>query len=173
MTKSLKTTLINLSLVLLSTVFFSTSASAVMINMHDGKPASIKNYLGQGKWLIVEAWHSKCGICMKSMPAFVKSKGTFPDATLIGVSLDGNKVKAQSVINRFNVNFPTLLTSIPEFNRYVQKVANKPLKGAPTYLIFDPKGDLKAMQSGYLSPKDIKGYIKKQKAKLVKQLSNK
>lgn len=166
MTKSLKA-LINLSLVLLSSIFLSTSVSAMtMTNMNDGQPTSIKDYLGEGKWLIVEAWHSKCGVCMKSMPAFVKSKGTFPDAKLIGVSLDGNKTKAQNVINRFKVNFPTLLTSISDFDKYVRQVAKKPLKGAPTYLIFDPQGKLRAMQSGYLSPKDIKKYLKKQKLKL-------
>lgn len=170
MTKSLKTILTNFSLVLLSAIFLSTPTFA-MTNMNDGKTTSIKNYVGKGKWLIVEAWHSKCGICMKSMPDFVKSKGTFPDAKLIGISLDGSKEKAQSVMNRFKVNFPTLLTNISEFDQYVKKVAKKPLKGAPTYLIFDPSGDLKAMQSGYLSPNDIKSYINKQKAKLVKKLS--
>jgi len=164
MTKNLKTLLTNLSLIVLSTILLSTSAFA-MTNVHDGKPASIKSYLGKGKWLIVEAWHSKCGVCMKSMPDFVKSKGTFPDAKLIGVSLDGSQEKAKSVMKRFKVNFPTLLTSIPEFDRYVRNVAKKPLKGAPTYLIFSPNGKLKAMQSGYLSPTDIKNYIKSQKAK--------
>ncbi len=169
MTKNLKTLLTNLSLIVLSTLLLSTSASAIMTNVNDGKPASIKSYLGKGKWLIVEAWHSKCGVCMKSMPAFVKSKGTFPNAKLIGVSLDGSQEKAKSVMSRFKVNFPTLLTSIPEFDKYVQNIAKKPLKGAPTYLIFSPNGKLKAMQSGYLSPTDIKNYINSQKAKLVKQ----
>ena len=147
----------------LSFSFFSTTSSA-MTDM-SGNPSNVSSFVGKGKWLIVEAWHSDCRTCKKTMPELVKSKGTFPNAKLIGVSLDGNKSKAQSFIDRFKVNFPTLLTDRSEFDNYVRKVAKKPMIGAPTYLIFSPKGELKAMQSGNISPKDIKSYIKGQQKK--------
>ncbi len=127
-----------------------------------GNPSNVSNYVGKGQWLIVEAWHSECGTCKKTMPELVKAKGTFPNAKLIGVSLDGNKSKAQRFIDRFKINFPTILTNRFEFDQYVRKVAKKPMIGAPTYLIFAPNGELKAMQSGNISPKDIKNYIKSQ-----------
>lgn len=143
-------------------VCVSTPLYAGMTDMR-GNPASVSKYVGQGKWTIVEAWHSECGTCMKTMPELVKSKDSFPNAKLVGVSLDGDRSKAQGVIQRFKVNFPTLLTNITDFDQYVRRVANKPLPGAPTYLIFSPKGKLKAMQSGNISPNDIRNYLKKQK----------
>ena len=144
-------------LLLIIPPLFSSTASA--LTDMSGNPASMSNYVGKGKWLIVEAWHSECGTCKKTMPELVKSKDTFPNGQLIGVSLDDNQSKAQSFINRFKINFPTLLTNHSEFNQYVRGVAKKPMTGAPTYLIFSPNGELKAMQSGNITPTEIKNYI--------------
>jgi len=144
-------------LLLIILPLFSSAASA--LTDMSGNPASMSNYVGKGKWLIVEAWHSECVTCKKTMPELVKSKDTFPNGQLIGVSLDGNSSKAQRFINRFKINFPTLLTNHAEFNQYVRRVAKKPMTGAPTYLIFAPNGELKAMQSGNITPAEIKNYI--------------
>ncbi len=146
--------------ILIGAVLISTSASA-MTDIK-GKPLNMANYVGKGQWLIVEAWHSRCHICMKGMPAMVQANGSFPNAKLIGVSLDGNRQTAQSIVKRFNINFPTIVTNTQEFDRYMRKVANRKLVGAPTYLIFSPTGKLKAVQSGKLSPRDIKGYLRSQ-----------
>ncbi|MEE9352104.1 MAG: TlpA disulfide reductase family protein [Thiotrichaceae bacterium] len=152
---------VTLTTIILFTLSFLSTGATAMTDMK-GNPSTVSSHVGKGKWLIVEAWHSECGTCKKTMPELVKSKGTFPNAKLIGVSLDGNKSKAQRFIDRFKVNFPTILTNRAEFDKYVRKVAKKPMVGAPTYLIFAPNGELKAMQSGNISPKDIKSYIKSQ-----------
>lgn len=141
-------------------ILAGTPASA-MTDMR-GNPLGVSNYVGKGQWLVVEAWHSKCGVCMRAMPEMVQAKGSFPNAKLIGVSLDGNITTAQGIIKRFNINFPTILTNTREFDQYLRQVAKRPLRGAPTYLIFSPTGELKAMQSGKLSAKDIKGYLRSQ-----------
>jgi hypothetical protein len=128
----------------------------------NGNPLNVANYVGKGQWLIVEAWHSRCRICMKGMPAMVQANGSFPNAKLIGVSLDGNRRTAQGIVKRFNINFPTIVSNTREFDQYLRKVAKRPLLGAPTYLIFSPTGKLKAVQSGKLSPRDIKSYLRSQ-----------
>jgi len=148
------------ALLLTGMIFFSTTASAMTdIN---GKPENLARYVGKGQWVVVEAWHSRCTICMKGMPAMVQANGSFPNTRLVGISLDGNRVTAQGIISRFNINFPTLVTNISEFDQYLRRVAKRSLKGAPTYLIFSPTGELKAVQSGKLSPKDIHGYLRSQ-----------
>ena len=152
--------IILLIVVLVGFVLISTSASA-MTDIK-GRPFNLENHIGKGKWLIVEAWHSKCVVCMKTMPAMVQAHRSFPQAKVIGVSLDGNRHTAQGIVNRFNINFPTVVTNTKEFDHYLRKVAKRPLVGAPTYLIFSPTGQLKAMQSGKLSPKDIKAYLRSQ-----------
>ena len=155
MTRKMKTVLN--SALLVSTLFLTSTVFAAA--SMKGQLANLSDHVGKGKWTIVVAWHSQCGACKKSMPKLVNAKGSFPNAKLIGVSLDGKWSKAQQIMNRFNINFPTLLTDIKGFDQYVRKVAKKPLVGAPTYLIFAPNGKLKAMQSGVISPAEIKKYI--------------
>lgn len=150
----------SLSIVLLTALLIGSPLSAK--NETKGKLNSISSQIGKGKWTIVEAWHSKCKICMTSMPEMVRSIGTYPNAKVIGVSLDGNPRIAQSVINKYRVNFPTLMSSIGEFNSYLQKVAKKKLTGVPTFMIFSPQGQLVAYQSGKISPTQLKAFIRSQ-----------
>lgn len=169
MTRNMKAVL-NIT-VLVSTLLLTSTISAAVTtanvqgqntppNSMDGRLTQLSQHVGKGKWTVVVAWHSKCGACKKSMPKLVAAKGSFPNAKLIGVSLDGKWSRAQKIMNQFNINFPTLLTSIKEFDQYVRKTAKKPLVGAPTYLIFAPNGKLRAMQSGVISPAEIKKYIR-------------
>ena len=151
---------ISLSAVLLTSLFLSSPLVAK--NETKGKLANISNQIGKGKWTIIEAWHSKCKICMTSMPSMVKSIGTYPNAKVLGISLDGNKKIAQSVIRKYRINFPTTYSSVGEFGKYVQKVARKKLTGVPTYMIFTPKGKLVAYQSGKITPQQLKAFISRQ-----------
>jgi len=157
MTRNMKAAL---NITLLASTLFLTSSVLAAASLK-GELANLSDHVGKGQWTIVVAWHSKCGACKTSIPKLVNAKGSFPNAKLVGVSLDGNWSKAQQIMNRFKINFPTLLTDIKGFDQYVRRVAKKPLLGAPTYLIFAPNGKLKAMQSGVISPSDIKRYITK------------
>lgn len=157
MTRNMKAVL---NSVLLVSTLCLTSTVFAAANMK-GQLSNLSDHIGKGQWTIVVAWHSKCGACKKSIPKLVSAKGSFPNAKLVGVSLDGKWSRAQQIMSRYNINFPTLLTNIKGFDQYVRKVAKKPLVGAPTYLIFDPNGKLQAMQSGVISPTEIKKYISK------------
>jgi thiol-disulfide isomerase/thioredoxin len=154
---------ISLSAVILMTLFFSMPSMAK--NEVGGKLASISNQVGKGKWTIIEAWHHNCQICMTTMPAMVKSIGTYPNTKVIGVSLDGNAQIAQNVIRKYGINFPTLMSSVKEFDAYVKKTANKKLTGVPTFLIFSPQGQLVAYQSGKISPQQLRNFITKQSSR--------
>jgi hypothetical protein len=150
----------SLSIAILATSIFSTSLVAK--NEVGGKLANISHQVGKGRWTIIEAWHHNCKICMTTMPAMVKSIGTYPNTKVIGVSLDGNDKIANSVIRKYGINFPTIMSSVKEFDAYVRKTANKKLTGVPTFMIFSPKGQLVAFQSGKISPEQLKAFISKQ-----------
>jgi thiol-disulfide isomerase/thioredoxin len=144
------------SIVLFSTLSLSSFASITTLN---GKSVVLSDYMGGGEWTIVEVWHSSCPICMKKMPNMVKASGTFTNAKLVGISLDGKLAKAQQVVKRFDINFPTLLTNIEDFSRYIHKVSGKKLLGVPMFLVFSPEGRLKAMQEGDISPAELNNYL--------------
>lgn len=156
MTKNMKTTLASIFL------FGSLSMGASFASMTtmNGKAAVLSDYIGKGEWTIVEAWHSKCHICMKAMPDMVKASGILPNAGLVGVSLDGNLAKARQVVKRFDINFPTLSTGVTEFADYLKKISGKELVGVPTYLVFSPDGTLRAMQEGNVSSAELQQYLR-------------
>jgi len=165
MTGNMKKTLASIflfgSLSLSASASTTSKVSAISMTTMSGRAVVFSDYIGKGKWTIVEAWHSKCRICMKAMPEMVEANGTFANTALVGISLDGkrNRVKAQRVVKRFSINFPTLLTSIDEFAAYVHKVSGEKLVGVPTYLVFSPDGTLKAMQAGNVSTTELHAYI--------------
>lgn len=147
--------------ILLLTITISANVSA-MTNMN-GQPASIQSFAGKGKWLIVQAWSSSCPICNQTMPELVKSAHSFPNAKLIGVSLDNNNAKTQRFIKKHNINFPTLLSNNNEFDAYLKRVAKERLTGTPTFLIFSPDGKLAAMQPGSVPPQTLKNFLRNQR----------
>jgi hypothetical protein len=151
---------ISLSIIISSAIFMGSPLVAK--NEAKGKLATISNQVGKGQWTIIEAWHHKCKICMTGMPAMVKSIGTYPNTKVIGVSLDGNARIAQSIIRKYRINFPTLMSNVKEFDAYVKKVAKRKLTGVPTFMIFSPQGKLVAFQSGKITPQQLRNFISKQ-----------
>lgn len=147
--------------VLLFTLFISNTSSA-MTNLNTNAPTSIAAYIGKGHWTIMQAWMSDCAICNKEMPKFVKNASRFPNTKVISISLDGNKQRAQQFVTKHRVNFPTILSNTQEFNNYLLQVAEEKLTGTPTYLIFNPKGELAAMQQGHLPFGSIYNFITSQ-----------
>lgn len=137
-----------------------SSTVLAMTNLK-GQPTSIHSYVGKGNWLIVQAWTSSCGVCDKEMPKLVKASRSFPNTRVIGVSLDENKVLAKRFIAKHRVNFPTLFSTLNEFDRYLKNVAGEGLTGTPTFLIFNPKGKLVGMQNGNVSPVTLRRFISK------------
>lgn len=147
--------------VLFFTFFISTTTSA-MTNLSNNARTSIEANIGKGQWTVMQAWVSTCGICNKEMPDFVKNAPRFPNTKVIGISLDGNRQSAQQFVNKHGVNFPTLLSTTNEFNRYLSKVAEEELEGTPTYLIFDPQGQLAGVQQGHIPFGSIYNFITSQ-----------
>ena len=147
--------------ILLFTLLISNTSSA-MTNLNTNAPTSIAAYTGKGHWTIMQAWMSNCAICNKEMPEFVKKAPRFPNTKVISISLDGNKQRAQQFITKHRVNFPTILTNTQEFNNYLLQAADEKLTGTPTYLIFDPRGTLVAVQQGHVPFGSIYNFITSQ-----------
>ena len=143
-------------------IFFTANASLAMTNLKTGNTTSISSYAGKGHWTIMQAWISTCTICNKEMPAFVKNSPRFPNTKIIGISLDGNKQPAQQFVTKHHVNFPTLLSDTREFNNYLLRTAEEKLNGTPTYLIFNPTGQLVAVQQSHVPFGTIYNFITSQ-----------
>lgn len=140
---------------------FAFSSAHAMTNLK-GQNSHVSSFAGKGKWLVVQVWKSDCKMCNIAMPDLVKFSKKLPNTTVLGVTLDSNT----NVINAFNsrhkVQFPTLKSSAKEMNAYLNNIAGEGLTGTPTYLIYSPDGQLKALQPGLVPAATIYNFLNQQ-----------
>ena len=127
-----------------------------------GNPSQINPFVGKGKWTVIKVWKSDCGICMSTMRETNAAQHSIPNTNVIGVSLDGDPRVANSSLRPLRVSFRNFVTSSHEFNRYIRRSTRRKIAGYPTYLIYAPSGQLKAMQTGDVKPFELKQYISSQ-----------
>ncbi len=153
---------------------FSISVSAQAFTNLEGKPDTISNYIGKGKWTIVEVWESSCHVCRQHMPEMVKFDGKLKNARILGVSLDTQDglEDAEDFIAEYNIKFPTLISNFVEMNVWMQRSLEEPLMGTPTFILFDDKGALVAAQPGIVSISSLEKFIKLNSGQSTMQVVN-
>lgn len=73
----------------------------------DGESVSLSNYIGKGKYILLDFWASWCVPCIREMPHLVETYNMYKDKgfEIIGVSLDESKQDWMSAINRMNMTW--------------------------------------------------------------------
>ena len=149
----------------LAMLFVATVAAAAAvpsIEMKDlaGKTHNVNEYIGKGKWTVVAVWAHNCPICNQEIHQmeFFHHEHRKKDATVLGVSIDGDNVdKAKRFVDDHSLTFPNLITdpgTVSEFGA-------GDLIGTPTYLIFKPDGTLAGKKVGPLSQEQIEAMMAK------------
>ncbi len=128
-----------------------------------GHARSIADYTGKGKWTVVMIWASDCLVCNKEAFHYVDFQ-TFhsdKDARVLGISMDGPSgvADAKAFIDRNSINFPNLIGEPEEVAGIYTDVTGQPWRGTPTFLIYDPKGKLRAEQVGAVPTELITDFI--------------
>lgn len=150
----------------------SSVVSAEMKGFEDfnGKPQVLDNYVGKGgKWLVVMMWASDCHICNREAHEYVDFHlvHSDTDATVLGISLDGESRKkaAEKFIKKHSVDFPNLIAEPEYVSDMYKELTGQFFAGTPSFLIFNPAGELKAAQAGAVPTKLIEDFIKKNQIK--------
>lgn len=139
------------------------AATVPSIAMKDlaGKTHNVNEYIGKGKWTVVAVWAHNCPICNQEIHQmeFFHDEHRKKDATVLGVSIDGDNVdKAKGFVADHSLTFPNLITdpgTVSEFGA-------GDLIGTPTYLIFAPDGTLAGKKVGPLSQEQIEAMMARQ-----------
>lgn len=162
------------SVILSAFVFlFSNVAIAEIEGFQDfnGKPQTLENYTGKGKWLVVMMWASDCHICNVEAHEYVDFHlvHSDTDATVLGISLDGEsrKKEAEQFIKKHSVDFPNLIAEPAHVSNMYKKLTGQFFAGTPSFLIFAPDGELKAAQAGAVPTQLIEDFMKKNPVKKV------
>lgn len=132
----------------------------------NGKPATLQENVGKGKWTLVMIWASDCHICNREVHEYVDFHFVHSDddATVLGISMDGQgkKADAEKFIKKHKVNFPSLIGEPDDIARLYYELTGAQFVGTPTFLLYDPKGEIKAMQVGALPTELVEKFIKEQ-----------
>ena len=163
----LKSASMALLLTLSATVLAQSDSLSVFSDM-DGKPQRLEDHTGGGKWLVVMIWASDCHICNIEAPTYntfhqaQQDKGT----AVLGISMDGEEHRAAAMkfIERHDLSFPNLIGEPGMVSLYYAAMTQESLRGTPTFLVYDPDGEIVAAQAGAVSVDAIESFIAKQNA---------
>ena len=161
-------TLANWNKVLLLCACLLTGAVAVAdpLQDFDGKPQAIKDYAGHGKWLVVMMWASDCHVCNVEAEQYIQfhEKNKTKNAHVLGISLDGQvkKAEAKQFIKRHHVTFQNLIGEPQDVAQWFVELTGADWVGTPTFLIYNPKGELVIQQAGAVPVNLIEEFIAKE-----------
>ena len=158
--------LITLLLAIIAIAPVTSTASEMILKDFDGQFKSLSDYTGKGKWTIVMLWASDCHVCNQEVSEYMAfhTKHKQTDATVLGVSLDGDAKKkdAQEFLDRHKVNFPSLIGEPAFVASGYLNITGINFSGTPTFLIFGPDGNIKAQQAGAVPTKLIEEFMKQE-----------
>ncbi len=120
----------------------------------DGNVVDLDDYKGDGKWLLVMLWSTTCHICEAQKPSISRfhTEHKDIDAHVLGIALDGmDSIDAiKQNIATHETSFPSLVGDIVIVASHYQGMTQESLRGTPTYLLFDPEGELVGNNPGPL-----------------------
>jgi len=159
----------NLKIILLSILFTLLSHSAhadvpdIALEDTQGNYHSISEYIGHGKWTLVNIWSPTCIQCVIEMPDLNKFhlEHRDIDATVLGITIDfpsfkyGKKDLAVAFIKKHNISFPILMGD----QDIASQISGKRLKAIPTTYFFHPDGKLVARWSGMVKKEELEEFI--------------
>jgi peroxiredoxin len=116
-----------------------------------------------GQWTVVMIWASDCHVCNQESSQYSEfhTQHAGQDANIIGISIDGQQGKkaAEAFIERNRVIFPTLIGDVQFVARWYQMQTGESFRATPTFMIFDPQGEVRAAQPGAVPPDIIEEFI--------------
>lgn len=129
----------------------------------DGSDAPVHPNIGEGKWTLVMMWATTCHICEIDKPLMSELHKKHKDGNIevFGISVDGPKEMpaVQSYLAKRDVSFPNSVGDIITVNSSMINITQESFRGTPTYLLFNPEGEIKAVQAGHLNPEVVEKFV--------------
>jgi peroxiredoxin len=143
---------------------FTKLVAAEPLQDFNGQARAIKEFAGQGKWLVVMIWASDCHVCNVEAEQYVQFHEQYKDrnARVLGISMDGQAkaADARAFIKRHHVTFNNLIGEPLAVAQWFVQLTGADWVGTPTFLIYNPQGELVIQQAGAVPVNLIEDYIK-------------
>ncbi len=145
----------------------SAHADAPDVTLEDlqGNYHNVSEYIGHGKWTLVNIWSPTCIQCVVEMPDLNKFHLAHheTDATVLGITIDfpsfkyGKKDLATAFIKKYDISFPILMGD----QDLASEISGKHLKAIPTTYFFHPNGQLVARWPGIVKIEELEEFIRR------------
>lgn len=150
-------------LVFVFTANAQARASDFEVRTLAGESVPISQYFEPGKWTMVMLWTTYCGTCRSQYPTVSEfhDKHKDSDAKVIGISLDGfaEVEKVRAYIDKKPMTFDSAIVEVLDLQLAYAELTEEAFTGTPTYLMFNPAGDLIAHVPGLISVADVEQFI--------------
>ena len=153
------------SFLVLITASASHAANWLEVRTLEGKFTTLSQHFEEGKWTLVMLWTTNCGICIREYPIMSEfhNKHKDIDAIVIGVSLDGY-AKLDSIsthIDEMPMTFDNLIGELGVVAFNYETFTEESLLGTPTYMMFNPKGQLVGHNPGPVKLEALENFIQR------------
>lgn len=161
-----RTSLISLLLLLLVSINVNAALDIPLYSIDDSKH-QLSEYVGHGKWVVLNIWGTRCPPCREEMPELVSfhDEHKDDDAIVLGIAIDfpsygyARKNEVISFADDYLIDFPILLSD----STITEKIGLGRLEGLPTTYLFDPNGSIVGMQVGGITKKILEDFINRTK----------
>lgn len=107
----------------------------------DGQPSRLSDYVGKGKYVLVDFWASWCGPCKGEIPNLVELQNKFGGEKfmVLGVNVWDEESKFKAALGEEGITYPQIF--IPRDNKD-NATELYGIKGIPQIILFAPDGTI-------------------------------
>ena len=143
------------------------AAFDITLKSTDDSEHKLSEYIGQGKWVVLNIWGTRCPPCREEMPELVRfhDEHNSVDAIVVGIAIDfpsygyAKKSEVIAFADDYLIDFPLLLSDA----NITEKTGLGRLEALPTTYVFNPGGKVVGAQVGGITKKIIEDFINKVK----------
>ena len=127
----------------------------------DGDRRLISDYVGHGRWTIINVWSPTCSACVRELPTLRKFQEKHPDIDLVGITIDfpsfgyGKRDVLESFLKSEPLAYPLFLADMEQ----ASEVIGNRLVAIPLIAIINPEGEVLARWPGVIVIAEIEEFM--------------
>jgi thiol-disulfide isomerase/thioredoxin len=156
--------LISILILLLISSSINAEMLDTLLDGMDGKQHALSDYIGKGKWVVVNVWGTDCPYCRAELDALIDfhDQHQDKDAIVIGLTLDWptfdfpDKEELSEFALDYFIEYPLMMVDADLAGNVVGKKVNM----IPLTFFYNPKGDLVLRLNGVVTSAQLEKVIK-------------